>query len=117
MFYAKEVSLETEDKPFEFCADLKFAQLELYETRRLNKQMLNVREPSEVSVKMWPVNSPTMDSDQMKADVALGGKPTVLFDPKYINELTKYLRDVADDQAPDVYQYIFGLYQKQKNSS
>ena len=115
--YAKDVRLESEDKIFEAKADLKFAQLELYETRRLNKQILNIPEPSEVTVKLWPVNSPTMDSDQMKVDIAFGGKPTMLFDPKYINELAKYLRDVADEEAPDVYQHIFRLYREQKNSS
>ena len=58
---------------------------------------------------MGTVHSPTVNDFIMKVLVRLGGKPILLYDPKTINKLVKYFKNLANQDVEEIYQYIFNL--------
>ena len=112
LFAGKGFQLECTQGVFDSVANVIVAKLELYETQKLFKQILNVEEESRIQLELWDLNSPTMESDQMKVDVSLGGKPTLLFEPNFINELCIYVKNSGNDSKVDIYKFMFDLFQK-----
>ena len=51
----------------------------------------------------------------MDVVVHLNGQPVLLYDPVYINVLTKFLLNNADQSRREPFQFIFDLYQKKKH--
>ena len=51
----------------------------------------------------------------MDVVVHLNGQPVLLYDPVYINALTKFLLNNADQSRREPFQFIFDLYQKKKH--
>ena len=57
------------------------------------------QEPLLVEVKLWGLNSPTIEDSEMDVSIKLSGKPILLFDPTYLNELIRFFRNTADSSA------------------
>ena len=53
-----------------------------------------VDKPSSVSIKLWSINSPTIDDSSMECIISLGGRPILLFDPIFINNLAKFFKNI-----------------------
>ena len=60
-------------------------------------------------IELGTVHSPTVSDTIMKVVVKLGGKPILLYDPKTINKLVKYFKNLANQDQIEIYQYIFDL--------
>jgi len=82
--------------PFDSTTDLLIGSLSIREHQRLNRQLLLVPKESQITTKSYSLNSPTIKDCGMEFSVSLGGKPVMLLDPTFFNQLIRYLRNVSN---------------------
>lgn len=93
---ADEVELNYKAYPFDSTTDLFIGVLSVREHQRLNRQLLLVPQESQVTIKMYSINSPTIKDCGVEFSASLGGRPVMLLDPAFFNQLIRYLRNTSN---------------------
>lgn len=76
--------------------------------------MLLVAEPSQLSITLCSINSPTIKDSEIEVQARLGGKPILLFDPIFVNGLAKFARNSVDQSAAGSRQILKELLEQEK---
>jgi len=66
---------------------------------------------------MWSISSPTIEDSEMDVLASLGGRPILLYDPIFINDLTKYFRNTSDQSAENAHDILQELTQQENLKS
>ena len=93
---ANSIGLNLSIRPFDNSLSLSIDQAYLSERDRLNREVLLIDQPSLIIYKAWSLNAPTIGDSECCVSVTLGSNPILLYDPVFINEITKYLRNLSD---------------------
>mmetsp|Transcript_17068 Transcript_17068/g.26357 ORF Transcript_17068/g.26357 Transcript_17068/m.26357 type:complete len:184 (-) Transcript_17068:8616-9167(-) len=48
---------------------------------------------------MWSVNSPTIEDSEMSVEAVLEGRPTIFYDPQFVNSIIKFFRNTKNANA------------------
>lgn len=65
--------------------------------------MLSVTSPSNIFIKMFNLYSPTLGDILMEVIINLGGAPVLLYDPVFINEITKFLLNISEQNKKETF--------------
>jgi len=84
------------------------------EASRLHRDILVLDEPSSLNVTLWSINSPTIKDSEMEVQACFGGRPILVFDPIFVNELIKYFRNTADQASASAHKILKELHEQEK---
>jgi hypothetical protein len=107
---ATSLGLDIDCLCFETNTKITFDRLVLTEKQVLHRNILTIEKASSIFLKLLSLCSPTIDNSLMDCDVKLGGSPILFFDPVFINQIMKYFKDTENQEAKEVFQYIFDAF-------
>ena len=75
---------------------------------------MRVERPGSFFIRMMSLCAPTIGNSLMDCDIKLGGCPVLFYDPSTINQLMKFLKDLENQDAKEVFQSIFDAFKEQR---
>lgn len=101
--------------------DLALKETSIFEYKLFKRQMIHLPQTTLIENHIWARDSPTVDDSSMNMTVSLGVNghqedppPIVLYDPVFINELAKFLKNTANQEHAPLNLFIIKLFDQKR---
>jgi len=96
--------------------DVSLRDVSVVENKDYNRQMIFLPQTTLIENYVWSRNSPTVDDCYMDTIISMSENskphqmPIILYDPKYINALTKFFKNMANGELTKLTVYVQKLF-------